>query len=514
MGTIASDFTNYAGKVARAYELSEAPIAVIVGPTGGGKSQASARKILRVALKQHPSPRDGWRKAKICCVAPNYRILWDTAIKSFRKVWPDSANGRFRGSHGDPANYVIDIPQEGGGGLHIEVEFRALRDESAEEFVRGREVTAWWLPEMDTNKAEDLLALCSNRVGRYPEPDDRPELTPGMRPAYAGVFGDANAPVIGSWFYKRFYLKRQNADGFFRQPPALLSDEAPYQVNPLAENLHNLRKIRLDYYEDLASRMAAAGSGIEETSEDDDTGDYDINRLLLCKPGYSRFGKPVHKWFDHDRHVAKGAIPFDPHLPLRIGVDAGNTLKPAATFSQTTFSGQKRFLAEISPIDRQMDIAEFCEELRRMVDTRFAGVRSAEIIVDPSAKAKTTTNRQLSYAQLIQAHTRITVRLAPTNDPGLRRSAIDNLHKRTAGPGEPACIVDPEGCPRLIEGWAGGYRFKKIGDAYAPQPEKNDHSHEAEAAQYDEVAHRGIGGNDAVIPPRVGVADHPGVILD
>jgi hypothetical protein len=65
--------------------------------------------------------------------------------------------------------------------IHLEVQFRALRDESAEEFVRGREVTGWWNPEMDTQPSADLLGLPINRVGRYPEPDDRPLPTRAAR---------------------------------------------------------------------------------------------------------------------------------------------------------------------------------------------------------------------------------------------------------------------------------------------------------------------------------------------
>jgi hypothetical protein len=35
------------------------------------------------------------------------------------------------------------------------------------------------------------------------------------------------------------------------------------------------------------------------------------------------------------------------------------------------------------------------------------------------------------------------VRLAPTNDPGMRRTAVDQALKRSAGPGEPGLLVDP-----------------------------------------------------------------------
>lgn len=474
------DFRNYAGPVARAFELSTAPVAVIIGPTGGGKSQAAARKALRVALNQHPSPKDGVRKARIVVVAPTYRRAHDTVIPSWLKVWPKDTWGKWSGGKGDPCDHIIDM-NFGSAQLHLEVLFRAVQDLSLEEFVRGLETTAWWFPEMDTMQAEDLLSLASNRVGRYPEPDDRPEPTPGQLKAYAGVYGDANAPVIGGWFFKRFYTDRAKhaaTDRVFLQPDAFSAK---------AENMHNLRKINANYYRDLAANMA----------------DYDVGRLLRCQPGWSRNGKPVHEHFDTVRHVSTGPVPIDPELELRIGADCGNTLKPAATFSQRSWSGQHRFLREISPVGRQLDLTEFAAEIRRIKDTEFREVKNAVLIVDPSARGKSTTNQGLSYAQILQGLTGIEVRLAPSNDPGLRRTAVDQALKRSAGPGEAGLLCCPHGVPKLIEALAGGYRFKKSGDAYHPQPEKNDHSHEAEAAQYDLLELDGLGsvGGGGLIRP-------------
>lgn len=503
------DWRNTAGPVAEAYENTDEALAVIEGPTGGGKTQASARRCLRVALKQHPSPRDGFRKARICCVAPTYRLLWDTAVPSFRKVFPDSLGGTFKGSKGDPADYELNAVMRNARGeeckIHLEVQFRALRDESAEDFVRGREVTAWWDPEMDTMPAQDLLSLQSNRVGRYPEPHDRwePEEAEarGWKPAYRGVFGDTNTPVIGSWFHKAAYTDKIFGAGYFRQPPALRADGS---TNPAAENLHNLRRIDPNYYPKMAKDMS----------------DYDIGRLLKLKPGYSRNGKPVHEHFEADRHVATVALPIDPALPVKVGADMGNTLKCAATFSQRSFSGQKRGLREISPIDRQIDIVEFAAEILRVLDVDFPFAMEVVVTVDPSARGKTVQNKEISYAQLFQgllnpptSRRRVTVKLAKSNDPGIRRSGVDQLLKRNAGPGEPAMILCPQGMPQLIAGLAGGYRFKKLGNVYQPQPDKNDHSHEAEAWQYDVLGSEGLQGDGGFIPPRPPGGEGGGVIL-
>ncbi|MBI1684449.1 hypothetical protein [Caulobacter hibisci] len=438
------------------------------------------------------------RKCRITCVAPTYRILWDTAIPSYLKVWPKTW-GQWSGAKGDPAEHVFSL-NFNGAPVQLEMKFRALQDKSAEEFMRGRETTGWWFPETDTMPAEDLLSLAANRVGRYPEPDDRwdPEeaRAKGWAPAWAGVYGDFNAPIVGSWFHDKFYLRREDREGLFMQPPGLLADGTP---NAEAENLHNLRKIDPDYYRALASKMS----------------DYDIARLLMCRPGWPRLGKPVYAHFRDEVHVATVDIEPDPSLRVVIGADAGQTLNPAATFSQVSYSNQRRVIEEITPVKRQMDLTEFAAEIRRTMDTRFPRCREAEIIVDPSAKAGSTMNRAISYAQLLQAHTGIAVRLAPSNKPEQRISAVSDRLRRSAGPGEPALLISPR-CRGLIAAYSGGYHFAKTGNAYRPLPEKNEHSHEADADQYAELGVSGLGATAGGFIPPSARASHngPGVILD
>lgn len=450
---------------------------------------------------QHPSPRDGVRKCRITCVAPTYRILWDTAIQSYLKVYPKEW-GKWTGAKGDPAEHVFDL-QLGGAKVHIEVFFRALREESAEEFVRGRETTGWWFPEMDTMPAEDLLSLAVNRVGRYPEPDDRlePEQAEamGLPPAWKGVFGDANAPVMGSWFHDKFYLRRENRDGFYVQPPGLLGSASEgYTQNPQAENLHNLRRIDPDYYLNMAAKMS----------------EYDIARLLMCLPGWPRHGKPVYAGFRDGWHVSKGLLLPQRGRKLIIGADAGQTFRPAATFSQLTWSGQRQVMAEISPVTQPLDIDEFAREIRRIKETVFANVDEAEIVVDPAAKAGMVHNRQISHAQWLQAATEIAVRLAPTNKIDQRISRIEQRLKNGVGGGEPALLIG-NNCTGLIAAYSGGYHYQKSGDAYRPLPEKNEHSHEADADQYAELGVSGLGAAGGFIPPSQAPSHNgPGVIYD
>ena len=465
----------FAGPVERAYELSRAPTAMIVGPTGGGKSTGSARRCLRVATWQHPSPRDGVRKARVVCICPTYRRAWDTVMPSYFKVLPQS-RGVFRGSRGDPADHILDLHLPVGGVLvpvHLEVLFRAVNDLDIEDFFRGFEFTAVWLPEADTNgDLGSILSLGSNRAGRYPEPEDRPE-NPEFD-AYTGIFGDANAPMIGMPFHNRFYLKKLEdgskapaTDKLFIQPGGL-SDKA--------ENMANLRKIKRDYYGDMASKLDA----------------YDVGRLIDNKPGPGRHGQAVHPNFDYQVHVAARSIEPDPLLEVFIGVDAGSgAMIPGATFGQRGYSGQWRTFAEIYLADGQMGTEELARSIRQILNSRFGACKKgAMICIDPAAASRNPMS-EYTTAQALQHFTQIEVQLAPSNDPKLRRSAIDKLFKASAGPGVPMKLIDPD-CVGLIQGYSGGFHYKKRNQQVALEPAKNRFSHVCEADEYTPLTVDGI----------------------
>lgn len=466
------DYSRYAGPVAQAFEHSKADVAVIVGPTGGGKSTAAARRILRVAQWQHPSPRDGLRKCRVGVIAPTYRRLWDQVIPSYRKelnpAWGlEPGKPGFTGAKGDPAQHDFLLRCPDGGMASVQVLFRAVGDADLEEFFRGFEVTAWWLPEMDTHASPDILSLASNRVGRYPEPDDRPENPESV--AYAGVWGDANAPEIDDWFFNRFWLPggRKSGDQVFIQPSGF---------DPDHENRANLRKINPRYYQNMAEKLDA----------------WAVRRLVENKPGYSRHGMPVHEHFDLHRHVTEASIEAVDGSTLIIPADCGNTLAPAALFTQHLWM-QTRVLAEVCP-PGQLDLLEFAREIRRIRETRFRHVKNAIIVCDPSARTASVLNRGTSLAAILQAETDIEVQLAPSNDPLVRRGALDQALKRAGPPGEPGYLVSGPDCPGYIKALAGAYHFAKKGEKAAPIPTKaHPWSDIAEAGQYGELYIGGVG---------------------
>ena len=458
-----------AGPVAKAYGLCQAEVVACIGPTGGGKTTESVRRIRRIAQWQHPSPRDGIRKARILVVAPTYRRIWDQVLPSYFKEidreWGvvDGVSG-FRGARGDPADHVFAFQGPDGIMCYVEVLFRAVGDLSLEEFFRGFEVTAVWLPEMDTHESEDILSLSANRCGRYPEPDDRPS-DPNLPPAYRGVYGDSNAPVIGSWFFERYYVRPKVTDKVFKQPGGLMPGGPPYVTNPAAENLENLNKIDRHYYQKMAAQMDK----------------WAVRRLLESRPGYSRDGEPVHDQFDVDR-MTIGGIPVELLAELHIGADTGNTIHNAAVFGQRIM-GQARVVAEVAS-KGVLDITELGREIRRIKETRFGDVKRCCIWADPAAGARIATNSQMTYLQMLQGMTGIEVRPAPTNLPAQRISALNAAIVAPGPPGHPGYVVDKDECPHYVEALAGGYRYTWRAGRRAETPDKGPLSHVAEAGQY------------------------------
>lgn len=496
-----------AGPVAEAYGLSQVngTVAVCVGPTGGGKTTESIRRTIRVAQAQHPSPIDGIRKGRTVVLAPTYRKLWDQVIPSYRDEisWSKTAPG-WKGGTGEPCEHIYDFMWRGEDGrdigqVHVEVLFRAPGEGALEDFFRGLKATAFWIPEMDTHETVDLLSLASNRTHRYPEMFDRPDDL-NLPTAYGGVYGDANAPVIGSWFHRRFFIERRASDLLFLQPPGY-DENSPDGFHPQAENKHNLAKADRQFYRTKAANHE----------------EHDVERLLKNRPGYSRNGKPVHPLFNSITMVSPEGFDPDPDLPVVIGMDAGsNTLQHAAVFLQRTWGGQVRVLADMSP-EGQTDIVEACTEIKRIRDTRFARCRQVEIVVDPAATGQSAMKRGVSWAQVIQQITGLPVRLAQTNDPALRRSAVDQMLKKSAAPGIPAFVASAPHCQAVIAALAGEYRFKRTQDKVSLVPEKNGASHVADALQYGMLGLNGVGPIDANIhadEERGETADHGALLPD
>ncbi|MFC5346276.1 hypothetical protein ACETK8_15830 [Brevundimonas staleyi] len=386
---------------------------------------------------------------------------------------------KWNGAKGDPADHVLQMLGKGPDGLgpvEMDVRFRAVQDVDLDEFFRGKECTAFWLPEVDTHESASILSYCTNRAGRFPEPDDRPENP--EKPAYRGLWGDANTPTIGSWFQKEFYSAPQTNFRLHKQPPGYNPDTAD-GFHPAAENVANLRKIDPQYYRTMAGDME----------------EHDVRRLLQCKLTYGRMGKPVHPSFDETSHVSTIALEPDPELPVVIGVDVD--FKGAAVFGQRSLFGQWRVFAEIvaedSP-DGELDVIGFADAITTVMKTRFPRCKRAIIVADPAGKSRSTLDRSLSWIGELQQRTKITAAPAPSNDTKLRRTALARPLKRRGG-----FLVDPA-CVWLNTALNGGFHYPKKGNVTSTSAKKNEYSSVGEACEYMCLGGEGIEDRAGLLP--------------
>jgi hypothetical protein len=125
------------------------------------------------------------------------------------------------------------------------------------------------------------------------------------------------------------------------------------------------------------------------------------------------------------------------------------------------------------------------ENLRpRLLSDKYLGYRIA-VVGDPSGINKGQTSEESCFDLLKRLG--IPAFPAVTNDIEPRLRAVEALLGRQVQ-GKAALLISAEGCPKLIRGLAGGYRFTKTRDGKTkPQPDKNDKdgfSHGQDTLQY------------------------------
>ncbi|WP_303717589.1 hypothetical protein [Brevundimonas naejangsanensis] len=226
-----------AGPVAQAYEHSQALFSVITGPIGSGKTTASARRCIRAALWQDPSPYDGVRYARVLAIAPEGRQLRDQVVPSFFQAVEGL---RFDSTHLGAGDRDVEFNfYDAQGPVCLKVLFRAVHGLSVEDFFVGREVTGVWLPDLSWWE-DDQVALRSIRYsGRYPAPRHR-----GLgKEAFSGVWGDCADDRRPAWLDD---LQHQE----FRQPKGF-DPTAADGFAADAENVDALRAVAPDFYRRL-----------------------------------------------------------------------------------------------------------------------------------------------------------------------------------------------------------------------------------------------------------------------
>jgi hypothetical protein len=457
------------------FHESDAPIKMIMGPFGSGKSTICAMDILYNAMAQPVAP-DGTRYSRWGVIRASYPNLSSTTKRTILEVMPPGT-GTITGS-GAPLRGTFRFTLASDG-TDVQVEFElwsSLTGDDAEKFKSSNWTGAWFNEATEVDF--DVLAMANSRRGRYPS-----DSLGGCR--WAGVIMDFNRPPRGHWLEGVFGRPELTlaVDGMPRrypilsltQPPAAFrvegeSGDASYEVNSAAENLGNLMG-GVDYYAEQIALKLQAGQN------------HDVERLFCLLDTAPRTGRPVWPMFSRKRHVAPERIEPEPGAPVLVGCDTSG-IHPAAVFLQ--FRDNRWCVTDELYGDRE-GLEVFLESgLLRLARLHYPGSR-VTVSCDP-ANARDSFTGLAPTVHLGRAG--FTVSVPFTNRPSTRVAAVAAMLNVDVG----GLAVSPH-CPILIEAMEGGdgprgYHYARhrirgsIDAVYSEAPEKNDASHMADALQY------------------------------
>lgn len=418
---------------------SQKMVRCVIGPVGSGKSSACCVELLRRATET-PRGEGGLRRSRFAVIRNTYPELRDTTMKTFHEWIPE----RLGEPHAQENSFTMRFDD-----VESEVLFRALDRPQDVKKLLSLELTGAYINEAK-EVPRAILKMLLTRIRRYPSRRALPE---GAE-FWSGVWMDSNPPDNDHWLYKLFEELRPPDHELFRQPGGRSAD---------AENMNHLAK---GYYADLAAANADDSEWVKVYVD----GEY----------GFPRDGKPIYPEFRDAVHCP-GVIASRADLPIILGMDFG--LTPAAVLVQRDpKDGQLQVFDEL--VSEDMGAHTFARELARKLKAEYPG-REVTGWGDPAGEQRSQTDEQTPFDVVQGAG--LPVDPAPTNDFTLRREAVAiNLKSLTVG-ARPGLVVSAK-CRQLRKAMQGGYCYRRLQLAgegrFADKPDKNMHSHVAEALQY------------------------------
>ena len=387
-------------------------------------------------MAQAPGP-DGIRHTRFVVIRNSYRELSDTTRRTVEDWIPADL---YTWSESNSSMYLRFNDVE------CEILFRALDTPQDVKKLLSLEITGAWINEAK-EIGRPVFDMLQGRVGRYPS-----KRLGG--PTWCGIWMDTNPPDSDHWIYKVFEEQSPPGHAVFHQPSGLAPD---------VENLHNLPA---GYYDRLVFGKPAEW----------------VNVYVHGHYGYVRDGKPVYPEFTDTIHTLKEPPTIPAHPTLILGMDFG--LTPAIVVILKT---AQQYIVIDEFVSEDMGANRFSQyvatQLRRdYPNAHFRGWG------DPAGTQRSQVDERTPYDVVQAAGLPITP--AHTNDFLKRREAVAHLLGKLTLGGQPALVLSPK-VSRLRKAMGGGYAFKRVqmsGDErYRDMPDKNQHSHIAEALQYGVV---------------------------
>lgn len=420
---------------------SSAFVRIILGPVGSGKSTGCLMEIMRRSAEQARGP-DGYRHTRWAIVRQTLQQIKQTVLKEFY-TWIEPIT-RFKVSEN-----TIYIEHDD---IRAEIHLIPLDDEQDQRRLLSLQLTGAWVNEFPEIDPAIIPSLCG-RLGRYPS-----QATGG--PTWFGLIMDGNFPNEGGEWHHLLEDELPPDYQLFKQPGGRSST---------AENIDNLPG-GYEYYDRLARGQSPEW----------------VKRYVDAQYGNDPSGSAVFRdSFTSDFHTFDSLMPI-PGRPLIVGQDFGRD--PWSVVTQLDHRGRLLVLQEIEGTNIGLE-QHIGLNLRPVIyDERYMGMPVA-VVGDPSGVSKSSLYEETSFDMLkregFQAFP------APTNDLDPRLRAIETFLLGQQG-GKPIFLIDKSRCPRLVQGFRGGYRFAKMkGGERKPKPDKNEYSHPMDALQYAALAAAG-----------------------
>jgi hypothetical protein len=438
---------------------------LIAGPVGSGKTTACVIELLRRSILQTPG-KDGKRYTRHAVVRQTLKQLKDTVLKDCRAwlghlgEWKVS-EGTFHLQFDDVISEWIFIP---------------LEDAADQARLLSMQLTNAWLSEaIEMNL--DVVGPISGRLGRFPS---------GAQgtPTWFGMIADTNMPTEMSPWHK-FMTEPWPNWQMFVQPSGLA---------PNAENLNYLVQnektilLPINHPDRMAQGRKYYERFVEMYGEDSDW----VKRYVKAQYGDDPSGMAVFKATWHtDYHTVDDTL-LIPGYPIIIGQDFGRN--PWSLITQVDHMGRLLVHEEVPATNVGLEKHVRESLIPRLMSDKYQGYK-VMLVGDPSGVAKGSVSEESNFDAL--GRMGLPWMPAPTNDIDPRLRAVEALLGQQIGGGKPALMVSRKGCPMLIRGMAGGYRFTKTKlGALRAVPEKDDpegFSHVADCLQYVcLVAHGGL----------------------
>lgn len=473
----------FVGPVAHAFRSDRSAVSTIMGPYGSAKTTTCFQKIINSLLWQPKGP-DGVKRARWCVVRDTYGHLEANVMADWFMWFPKTKENFNASTNTHKLKFALPIGNGQVEWLELEMLFRAVGDQTAEELFKGMQLTGLWLNEMDTLH-QDVFKFGFPRVGRYRHPG-----TPGG--GWSGCIGDMNAPDSDNWTYD-FNVNR-NIGMTEAQMAAMRLEfgenfRVTFHIQPggLSAGAENLKNLPKGYYQRIQIGMSEP----------------DQRRFIHNKFGAVRDGNPVYSQYSDDRHCIAD-MATDPRLPVHIALDGGNT--PAALFGQKTEIGQIRVVDECVVFApgkertlQSLGAKEFGEICGKYWNENFGGFTLGAVNwADPSAwfggsdkhaEDKAWIDRWVSGFNETAIGVKVRMKPAPVkrNLLGPRLDTVRGVLKASID-SQPAYVISSR-CKVLREGFNRGYVVTRVehstgGGRWKDEPLKNDFSHVHDANQY------------------------------